>query len=330
MSKAEKTLDWQPACSLDLLRDRAQLLSKLRVFFSQRNVLEVETPTLYPFANPDPMIEGFEVLKSQTDLSSLHLQTSPEFAMKRLLAAGSGAIYQICRAYRRSETGRYHNPEFTILEWYRPGFTLHQLMQEVEDLLMLVLPASLIRHAVDYITYQSAFSKAVGLDPLTATIAEFVLAATRIGYPEAERLCADNRSAWLDFLFSHAVQPQLPKQRIVFVYNYPACQSALARLHPQQPEVAERVEVFINGIELGNGFQELTDSTQQRQRFIEQQAERAQQGMMVHRLDEDLLAALDAGLPDAAGIAIGLDRLLMLICNTDHIREVLTFPLMEI
>jgi len=327
VSKAEETLDWQPTCSLDLIRGRAQLLSKLRVFFAQRNVLEVETPALYPFANPEPMIEGFEVLKSQTDLSNLYLQTSPEFAMKRLLAAGSGAIYQICRAYRRSETGRYHNPEFTILEWYRPGFTLHQLMQEVEDLLMLVLPASRIQHAAAYLTYQAAFGNAVGLNPLTATISDFVAAAKTHGYHEAETLCADNRSAWLDFLFSHVVQPQLPEQRIVFVYNYPACQAALARLHPQQSEVAERVEVFINGVELGNGFQELTDSKQQRQRFIEQQAEREKQGMMVPCLDENLLAALDAGLPETAGIAIGLDRLLMLICNTDHISEVLTFPL---
>lgn len=303
------------------------MLSKLRVFFAQRDVLEVETPTLYPCANPEPMIEGFEVLKSQTDLSRLYLQTSPEFAMKRLLAAGSGAIYQICRAYRRSETGRYHNPEFTILEWYRPGFTLHQLMQEVEELLMSVLSASQIQHAADYLTYQAVFRKAVGLDPLTATIADFEFAAIRLAYPEAELLCANNRSAWLDFLFSHVVQPQLPEQRIVFVYNYPACQSALARLHPQQPEVAERVEVFINGVELGNGFQELTDSKQQRQRFVEQQAERAQQGMMVPCLDENLLAALDAGLPETAGIAIGLDRLLMLICNTDHISDVLIFPL---
>ena len=250
MHVPKSAYDWQPACSLNVLQLRAQMLSQLRVFFAQRNVLEVETPALYPYANPDPMIEGFEVSKTQHHSDRLHLQTSPEFAMKRLLAAGSGAIYQICRAYRQSESGRYHNPEFTILEWYRPGYTLHQLMAEVEDLLVQVLPESCLQHQVVYVTYQAVFSKAVGIDPLSASINDFIIAAETHGYSEAQMICADNQSAWLDFMFSHVVQPNLPQQRIVFVYNYPACQSALARLHPQQPEVAERVEVFINGVEL--------------------------------------------------------------------------------
>ncbi len=327
MLKSKPAEDWSPACSLDILQQRAQLLSNLRVFFAQKKVLEVETPALYPFANPDPMIEGFEVSSAQHNSPGLHLQTSPEFAMKRLLAAGSGAIYQICRAYRQGEAGRYHNPEFTILEWYRPDFTLHQLMQEVAELLVQVLPASCLQHQADYLTYQNVFSKAVGIDPLSASINDFIIAANTLGYLEAQSICVDNRSAWLDFLFSHVVQSSLPQQRIVFVYNYPACQSALARLHPQQPEVAERVEVFIDGVELGNGFQELTSSEEQRQRFIEQQRERAGQGMIVPNLDESFLAALDAGIPEASGIAIGLDRLLMLASGADDISLVLTFPL---
>lgn len=327
MLKAKPAYDWQPACSLDVLQLRAQMLSQLRIFFAQRNVLEVETPALYPCANPDPMIEGFEVSKTQHHSHSLHLQTSPEFAMKRLLAAGSGAIYQICRAYRKSEAGRYHNPEFTILEWYRPRYTLQQLMEEVEDLLVQVLPQSCLQHQAVYLTYQAVFSKAVGIDPLSASINDFESATETLGYSEAQLICADNRSAWLDFLFSHVVQPNLPLQCIVFVYNYPACQSALARLHPQQPEVAERVEVFIDGVELGNGFQELTDSVEQRQRFIQQQRERTEHGMTVPGLDEDFLAALDAGIPDTAGIAIGVDRLLMLAYSIDNISQVLTFPL---
>ncbi len=327
MLKDKAAYGWQPACSLDVLLLRAQMLSQLRVFFAQRNVLEVETPALYPFANPDPMIEGYEVSETQHHSHSLHLQTSPEFAMKRLLAVGSGAIYQICRAYRKSEVGRYHNPEFTILEWYRPGYTLHQLMEEVEDMLVQVLPQSCLQHQAVYLTYQAVFSKAVGIDPLSASINDFESTAETLGYPEAQLICADNRSAWLDFLFSHVVQSNLPLQRIVFVYNYPACQSALARLHPQQPEVAERVEVFIDGVELGNGFQELTDPKEQRQRFIQQQGERIEHGMTVPSLDEDFLSALDAGIPDTAGIAIGLDRLLMLACSVDTISQVLTFPL---
>jgi lysyl-tRNA synthetase class 2 len=326
--KDKAAYGWQPACSLDVLQLRAQMLSQLRVFFAQRNVLEVETPALYPFTNPDPMIEGFEVLETQHSSDSLYLQTSPEFAMKRLLAAGSGAIYQICRAYRQSESGRYHNPEFTILEWYRPGYTLHQLMAEVEDLLVQVLPESCLQHQVVYVTYQAVFSKAVGIDPLSASINDFVIAAEILGYPEAQMICADNQSEWLDFMFSHVVQPNLPRQCIVFVYNYPACQSALARLHPQQPEVAERVEVFIDGVELGNGFQELTDSEEQRQRFIRQQMERKEHGITVPSLDKYFLAALDAGIPETAGIAIGIDRLLMLACGADDISQVLAFPLL--
>ncbi len=303
------------------------MLSTVREFFSQRNVLEVETPTLYPSANPEPMIEGFQLPNLNADRVGLHLQTSPEFAMKRLLAAGSGAIFQICRAYRKNESGRHHNPEFTILEWYRPGFSLRELMSEVEALLLRVLPEWSIQHNTVFLSYQTVFQETTGLNPLTATIQDFISVAIKFGCSEAEEICADNRSAWLDFLFSHVVQSRLPKQCIVFVYNYPACQAALARLHPQHPEVAERVEVFIDGVELGNGFQELTDAVQQRQRFIQQQAERKQHGMVVPELDEFFLNALESGIPECAGIAIGLDRLLMKICNINKIQHVLTFSL---
>ncbi len=301
----------------------------MRAFFAQRDVLEVETPGLYPYTNPEPMIEGFEVPKSSGGTECFYLQTSPEFAMKRLLAAGSGAIYQICKAYRNNESGRYHNPEFTILEWYRPGYTLRQLMQETEALLTDVLPVSQIPKQAVYLTYQTVFSEAVNVNPLSGTIGDFERAANTLGYPEAKSICADDRSAWLDFLFSHGVQPQLPKQCIVFVYNYPACQSALARLHPQLPEIAERVEVFIDGVEIGNGFQELTDAEEQRQRFLAQQAERQRNSLTVSGLDEGFLAALRAGMPDTAGIAIGLDRLLMMLSHSERIDQVLTFPLKQ-
>lgn len=326
MSKVDAELNWRPSCSLDVIHARARMYSQIRDFFKHRDVLEVETPTLYAYTNPDPMIEGFEVSISSANLNKFFLQTSPEFAMKRMLAAECGSIYQICRAYRKSESGRYHNPEFSILEWYRPGYSLHELMLEVEDLLKQVLPESQIQNNSVYLTYKEAFEEAIQLDPLSASIDDFVYVASPLGYPEAKTLCAGNRSAWLDFLFSHVVQPQLPKQSIVFVYDYPACQSALARLHPQQSDIAERVEVFIDGVELGNGFQELTDSQEQRQRFINQQQERKQIDLPVPNLDEDFLAALEFGLPDTAGIAIGLDRLLMKVCNLDHIQQVLTFP----
>lgn len=320
-------VNWRPACRLDAVQARARLLVALRNFFSQRKVLEVETPALYPSANPEPMIESFEAPETEDDLNRLYLQTSPEFAMKRLLADGSGAIYQICRAYRKGERGRYHNPEFTILEWYRPGYTLQELMEEVEALLVEVLPESHCCHEAVYATYQTVFKEAVGIDPLSSSIDDFVYISKSLGYPEAQTICADNHSSWLDFLFSHVVQPGLPRQRIVFVYNYPACQAALARLHPQEPDIAERMEVFVDGIELGNGFQELTDADQQEQRFIAQQAERQRAGLMVRDLDQRFLDALRAGLPESAGVAIGLDRLLMKICGVEHINQVLTFPL---
>jgi len=303
------------------------MLATVRNFFSDRNVLEVETPALYPSCNPEPMVESFALTNTVAEMNCLYLQTSPEFAMKRLLAAGSGAIYQICRAYRKSESGRYHNPEFSLLEWYRPGFSLRQLMEEVEALLAAVVPPSQIKHHAVYLSYRSIFNQTVGVDPFLATVEDFLAVANRLGYPEAEAICNGNRSAWLDFLFSHVVQAQLPKQCIVFVYDYPACQAALARLRPQQPDIAERVEVFIDGIELGNGFQELTDAEQQKQRFLAQQAERQQAGLPVPEIDECFLGALSAGLPDSAGIAIGLDRLLMKLCGLERIQQVLTFPL---
>ncbi|MCH9698079.1 MAG: EF-P lysine aminoacylase GenX [Gammaproteobacteria bacterium] len=306
---------------------RARLLRTVRQFFQRRKVLEVETPSLYPYTNPEPVIDSFECITDNINPRTYYLQTSPEFAMKRLLANGSGAIFQICKAYRKSESGRWHNPEFTMLEWYQPGYTLQQLMEEIESLLIKVIPADRIQKNTEYLTYQSVFTDKVGIDPMQASISEFKDIAVQLGFPEAVSICQHQRNAWLDFLFSHQVQANLPRNCIVFVYHYPACQAALARLHPEHPQLAERVEVFIDGVELGNGYRELTDVVQQRQRFESQQQERRQLDMPVPELDEMFLGALQAGLPDCSGMAIGLDRVLMSMYNREHIDHVLAFPL---
>lgn len=329
MSKPDSAPKWQPSCALELIKARAELLRAVRHFFQSRNVLEVETPSLYPFTNPEPVIDSFECVVDHANSKTCYLQTSPEFAMKRLVASGSGAIFQICKAYRKSESGRWHNPEFTMLEWYQPGYTLRQLMEEIEALLIQLVPTERIHKNTEYLTYQSVFNDTVGIDPLQASIAELNDIAVQLGFPEAGSICQQKLTAWLDFLFSHQVQPNLPRDCIVFVYHYPACQAALARLHPEQPELAERVEVYINGMELGNGYRELTDVDQQRQRFESQQQDRCQQGMPVPDIDVMFLGALQAGLPECSGMAIGLDRLLMTIYKLNHIDQVLAFPLSQ-
>lgn len=312
-----------------LIKARAGLLRAVRHFFQSRNVLEVETPSLYPYTNPEPVIDSFTCFADNAHSRAYYLQTSPEFAMKRLLAGGSGAIFQICKAFRKMESGRLHNPEFTMLEWYQPDYTLYQLMEEIESLLVQVVPSDRIQKNTRFLTYRSVFKDTVGIDPLQATISEFNNIAVQLGFPEAGSVCQQQRTAWLDFLFSHQVQPRLPRHCIVFVYHFPACQAALARLHPEHPELAERVEVFIDGVELGNGYRELTDAVQQRQRFELQQQERHQQGKSVPEIDTMFLGALQAGLPECSGMAIGLDRLLMTMYNLNDINQVLAFHLSQ-
>ena len=320
------TENWQPACSLESLRQRARLLSEIRAFFAERGVLEVETPLLCHAIGTDPQLDFFTTLYGKPPVQeNLFLQTSPEFAMKRLLAAGSGSIYQICKAFRNGEAGRYHNPEFTLLEWYRVGFSLSQLMDEVDELISQLFAGRLKpsqRH-----TYQALFEQHTGLDPLAFSYPDYCAYANANGLPEAAALCGHDHALWLDFLFSHQVQPHLGNNALCLVHNYPACQSSLARLSQDQPNTTERVELFINGIELGNGYFELSDALEQESRFDREIKVREQLGLPTPAKDKRLIAALDAGLPDCAGIAIGLDRLLMVLVSLDHIDEVLAFPI---
>lgn len=318
---------WQPVCDMRHLRLRAQMLADIRRFFQERGVLEVETPLLCRATGTDPQLDFFTTLfHSPPQNPAMFLQTSPEFAMKRLLAAGSGSIYQICKAFRNSESGRLHNPEFTILEWYRLAYDLSQLMDEVAELLQGLLASVFDTLRIRQVSYQQVFREITGLDPLLFNLSVYRDFARRCGYAEAGELCGDEHLLWLDFVFSHCVQPAMCKETIFLVHAYPAIQSSLARIHSGDPRVSERFEVFINGIELGNGFFELADAVEQEARFDKEIAHRRQRGLSVVEKDGQLLAALQAGLPDCSGVALGLDRLLMIITGSDKIDNVLAFP----
>ncbi|MCK9608564.1 MAG: EF-P lysine aminoacylase EpmA [Methylomonas sp.] len=318
---------WQPAADIRQLRQRARLLAAIRQFFACREVLEVETPLLCRATGTDPNLNFFSSQFHQVPhTQTLFLQTSPEFAMKRLLAAGSGSIYQICKAFRNGEAGRFHNPEFTLLEWYRLDFTLQQLMDEVAELLLGLLRAGLPHLAVLRISYQQLFKQHTGLDALAFNRQAYRQYAVSRDHPEADMICGEDHALWLDFLFSHCVQNSLPGDTLCLVHGYPAIQSSLARLLPEDTRVAERFEVFINGLELGNGFFELCDADEQESRFDREIAHRQQHGLPAVAKDQLFLAALKAGLPACSGVAIGLDRLLMIASGCDAITQVLAFP----
>ncbi len=320
--------DWKPACSLRHLRNRAQMLDKIRQYFAEQGVLEVETPLLGHAIGTDPNLDFFSteyLLPPQKQ--RLYLQTSPEFAMKRLLASGSGSIFQICKAFRNGEAGRLHNPEFTLLEWYRVGFDLSRLMDEIAELLLLLLDQQVPIHETRRLTYSDVFQRYTGLDALHFAHSRYSGCAASHNLPEAEQLCGQNHAAWLDFLFSHIVQPQLTGAYLYLIYDYPACQPGLSRLRADNALVAERVEVFINGIELGNGYYELADVIEQERRFHNEIQLRKTQRKPAVTVDGRFISALTSGLPECSGMAIGLDRLLMLATGSGTLADVLAFPI---
>lgn len=308
---------WQPNATSDTLIARAQLLKKIRQFFDDRGVIEVETPLLSRATITDPHLEGFPV---KVQAETAYLQTSPEYAMKRLLAAGLPDIYQMSKMFRVDEAARYHNPEFTMLEWYRLGFNLHQLMDEVDALFQTIAHSQ----PAQRITYEHIF-KQLDLNPFTATKEDCQQIAKERGLEVSDSVLSASKDTWLQLLFSTFIEPDLGFDAPVFVYEFPASQASLARLHPENPERAMRVEVFINGMELGNGFDELQDPLLQRQRFEEDNLVRAQLGLPQKPIDPLLLEALNHGLPQCSGIAIGIDRLVMCALNKQRISEVLAF-----
>jgi elongation factor P--(R)-beta-lysine ligase len=324
----ELRADWQPTCSLELLHLRAQMFQKIRQFFAEKSVLEVETPLLCRAIGTDPNLDFFTTgYHLQPAQQTLFLQTSPEFAMKRLLAAGSGSIYQICKAFRNGESGRFHNPEFTLLEWYRVGYNLSQLMDEVDSLIALLLGETKALQATQRISYQNLFQQYTGLNPIVFSCEQYTCYAQDCGLIDAPTLCGQDHTLWLDLIFSHQIQPHLGHNALCMVYGYPACMPSLARINENDSAITERVELFINGVELGNGYYELGDALEQEQRFDKEIAARRASNRPSVIKDERLLAALDAGLPDCSGIAIGLDRILMLLSKCAAIDNVLAFSI---
>lgn len=319
---------WQPSCSLELLHLRAQTLQKIRQFFTERHVLEVETPILCSAIGTDPNLDFFTTSKHcLPNQQPLFLQTSPEFAMKRLLAAGSGSIYQICKAFRRGESGRYHNPEFTLLEWYRVGYTLVQLMDEVESLVSHLFNGNKALKSSQRIGYQALFKQVTGLDALVFCYDDYVAYANSHGLMDAVALCGHVHGHWLDYIFSQQIQANLAQNTLWLVHGYPACLPSLARFNVDNPLTVDRVELFLNGVELGNGYYELSDAKEQARRFDQETAIRQAEHKPGVVRDDRLLAALAAGLPDCSGIAIGLDRILMLLAECQSIEDVLAFSI---
>ena len=312
---------WPPTCSAALLHKRAELYQSIRLFFAEKGVLEVDTPILSQSASCDVNLDSFSTTFNQRPY---YLQTSPEFAMKRLLASGSGSIFQIAKSFRQGESGRYHNPEFTLLEWYRVEFTMADLIEEIVELLMNCFNENL---SFSSVSYERLFHRYTNINPHEATIEELLAYAASEGNPEMASVCGDSLSNCLDYVFSQYIQPKLKSNLVYIVTDYPVCMAMLAKLSDDLSPTAKRFEVYFRNIELANGYEELTDASEQQQRFQQELEERRDVGADSVPMDRYLLAALETGLPNCSGVALGLDRLLMLMTNAASIDEVLTFPI---
>ncbi|THA08307.1 elongation factor P--(R)-beta-lysine ligase [Rodentibacter pneumotropicus] len=318
-----KTVSWQPSASIKNLLARAKIIAEIRRFFTDRGLLEVETPVLSEFGVTDIHLSTFstEFIAPFAELSkTLWLSTSPEYHMKRLLAAGSGPIFQISKVFRNEEGGNRHNPEFTMLEWYRPHFDMYRLINEVDDLLQQILDCK----PAESMSYQFAFQEYVELDPLSASRKELVEAAHQHNFM-AEK--DEDRDTLLQFLFSEVVEPRIGQNAPVAVYHFPSSQAALAQLSPEDHRVAERFEFYYKGLELANGFHELTDVNEQRRRFEQDNRQRKKVGLPERAIDERFLGALQAGIPNTSGVALGVDRLIMIALNASSIKDVLSFSI---
>lgn len=308
---------------LELLKQRAFLLSAIRDFFRQREVLEVETPVLSSAANTDLQIEVFQTQSIAENNQQAYLRTSPEFFHKRLLAVGSGDIFEIAKVFRRDEATQLHNPEFTLLEWYRLGFEMPELMAEMVELIQYLrqqfdLPAMPVRHY----SYQQIFIEYLDFDPFVVNEAELNQMAQQAGY-HGEPL---NRTAALDFMFAVQLEPKLDKNQGYLIDEFPIEQAALAQAHPEFPDRCLRFELLWGGIELANGYQELTDADEQLKRFEQDNQNRLAMGKSTLPIDQNLIEALQKGLPACSGVAVGVDRLLMCLLGLEEIDQVLVFP----
>lgn len=307
---------WQPSASIETLRQRAKLLTQIRAFFCQRGYLEVETPTLSRFGITDVYLSN---IVATFRGRPYYLQTSPEYHMKRLLAAGSGPIFQLAKAFRDDELGRWHNPEFTMLEWYQLNVDHHGLMDEMDALLQTLLQSPPMHRK----TYQQVFLETCELDPLTASLTELKKALQRFELDNVLALDEHDPDQYLFLLMSHVVEPAMGKDSVpVAVYDFPVSQAALAKINQG---VAERFEIYVQGVELANGFHELTDVSVQAARFQQDLAARRKKGLPEPAPDEYLLQALAHGLPSCSGVALGVDRLLTLALSEPAIANTLSF-----
>ncbi|MDF7666257.1 elongation factor P--(R)-beta-lysine ligase [Orbaceae bacterium ESL0727] len=323
-------MTWQPSAPITHLIKRAKIIAKVRQFFADRCIAEVETPILSQYAVTDLHLSSFHthyfkpgegITSSDAALGKkMSLVTSPEYHMKRLLAAGSGPIYQISKCFRNhEEISHYHNPEFTMLEWYRIQFDMIQIINEVDDFLQDILDCE----PAERISYQNAFMRYLNIDPLKANRDQLINAITalNIGLDTHEL----DEDTLLQCLFTFGIEPHIGQEKPIVVYNFPASQAALAEISTEDHRVARRFEFYYRGVELANGFKELTNAQEQRSRFEHNNQERAAKGLDKQAIDVELLAAMEAGLPDCAGVAIGLDRLIMLALGAKSLADVISF-----
>ncbi|MBT8095541.1 MAG: EF-P lysine aminoacylase GenX [Woeseia sp.] len=327
MSVPFSGVDWRPACSLQTAKLRADMLASARAFFSDHDILEVDTPSLSEAAISDPNIETIAVQLSADAKRQYFLQTSPEFAMKRLLCAGWPDIYQICKVYRDGELGRRHQPEFTMIEWYRRGHSLQSMMEHTAEFIATMLCDAYPAKRIEYLSYAEAFERYTGLDPLTASIGE--MRELSGADPGLAKSLADDRDAWLDYLLESRVARDFSKTGLTILHHYPATQAALARLCESDRRYADRFEIFAGELELANGYYELANAGEQRRRMEEDQIKRSRVNAAQRPLDEKFLAALEAGLPSCCGVAVGFDRLVMLQAEHSRVQDVQSFAVVD-
>jgi len=322
-------MTWQSTLTWNNAQKRAKILQQIRQFFAERNVVEVETPALSQGTVTDVYLNAisckYDFLADSPagHSTELFLQTSPEFHMKRLLASGYGCIFQIAKAFRHEESGKNHNPEFTMLEWYRIGFDQFELMSEVENLLQVVLGGN----KAIFTSYQDIFITNVAVDPLEASFDELVEVLNRHDKAADWLIEMNDADLLLQFIFTEIIEPTIGIEQPQFIYDFPIAQASLAKRSIDDARVAQRFECYFKGIELVNGFNELTDANEQQIRFEEDNAKRKEQGLPVKPIDTNFIAALNHGLPQCSGVALGIDRLVMLALNIKNISEVQSFSI---
>jgi len=317
-----KIVNWRPNAPIENLRKRAAILTEIRQFFADRHILEVETPVMSQANVTDVHLVSFQTQLISSDMAigpTLYMITSPEYHMKRLIAAGSGSIYQLGRSFRNEESGRLHNPEFTMLEWYRVGYDMIELINEVDELLQQILNCDIAERA----SYQQVFLDYLAIDPLTADIQQLSEAAAKLNLNNADK--EKNPDTLLQFLFIEGIEPLIGRDKPIVIYHYPALQASLAKIDDNDYRIAERFEFYFKGIELANGFHELTNFTEQRQRFEQDNRYRVARGLTESLIDENFIAALQYGLPTCSGVSLGIDRLVMLALKATKLSEVMAF-----